>query len=605
MSAGIDRRRFVLRAAAMTIGTAASAAANVRDSAPVVGPKVLRFSFAAAESGFDPARFGDYYSNIICAHIFEPLYTYDPLARPVKHVELTAAGPAEASSDFRVWTIRIRPGIFFADDPAFKGRPRELTAADYVYTFKRFLDPSLRSPNSLIEDLGIRGLVELRRRALATNKPFDYDDPIAGLRALDRYTLQIALEQPRPRLTQTLAFSNHGALAREVVDAYGDQIVANPVGTGPFRLVQWRRGAQIVLERNPHYRERVFDGEPHADDLVGQSVLRRLKGRRLPMIDRVEISVINEEQPRWLAFLNVQLDILEVPGQFAQQAMPGGKLAPYLERRGVQGRQELAPSVRVMWFNMNDPLVGGYTPDKVALRRAIGLGMDTPRENLLVWGGAGVPAHSVFAPHQTGFDRTFRSEMGEYSPVRAKALLDVFGYIDRDGDGWRERPDGSPLTLHKSSSTGQVMRLVDTGFRRDMAAIGLRVQFHVGEFSQLMQAGRAGKLMMWSMGYQAVLPDGQQFLLRYYSKSESLARFKLDAMDRIFERTGQLPDGPERKDLMLEAQKIAIAWMPYKYTAMRIETHLAQPHVIGYRRPLFGNYWFHLIDLASPNLREA
>jgi ABC-type transport system substrate-binding protein len=581
---------------------AASAAAGTttawaRDAAPSNGPKVLRIAFSAAESGFDPARYGDLYSQTVCAHIFESLYTYDALARPVKLVVLTAAGPAEGSSDFRNWIVRIRPGIFFTDHPAFKGRPRELTAADYVYSFKRFLDPAVKSPLNLIEDLGIRGMVELRRRALQTRKPFDYDGEIEGLRALDRYTLQVKLEEPRPRLVQTLAYDAHSALARDVVEAHGEQIMAHPVGTGPYRLAEWRRGTQIVLERNAQYRQRHFDAEPAADDLEGQAVLRRLKGRRLPMIDRVEISIISEEQPLWLAFLNGQLDMLEVPGAFAQQAMPGGKIAPYLARRGVRGRRELAPRIRLLWFNMNDPLVGGYTPEKVALRRAIALGMNTARENTAVWGDQSPPTHSVFAPFQTGFDPQFRSEMGEYSPARAKALLDTYGYVDRDGDGWRELPDGSPLTLERTSSNGQEFRRVDEGFERDMTALGLRVRFRTGEFSELIKSARAGKLMMWSLGYNAVLPDGQQFLTRYYSKAETFARFKLAAMDQIYERLGALPDGPERLALMLQAQRLAIAWMPYKFTSMRIETHVMQPRLIGYRRPVFSNDWFHLVDL--------
>ncbi|HET9025422.1 MAG TPA: ABC transporter substrate-binding protein, partial [Burkholderiaceae bacterium] len=533
----------------------------------------------------------------VCAHIFEALYTYDALARPVKLVPQTAVGPPEASNDFRSWIIRIRPGVLFTDHPAFKGRPRELTAHDYVYSFKRFLDPSVKSPSNLIEDLGIRGMVDLRRRALQTKRPFDYDSEIEGLRALDRYTLRIRVEEPRPRLVQTLAYDNHGAVAREVVEAHGDQIMAHPVGTGPFRLGEWRRGARIVLERNPQYRERYFDAEPAADDVEGQATLKRLRGRRLPRIDRVEISIISEEQPRWLAFLNGQLDVLEVPGAYAQQAMPDGKIAPYLARRGVRGHRELAPRIQLLWFNMNDPVVGGYTPEKVALRRAIALGMHTARDNAAVWGGQAPATHSIFAPHQHGFDPLFRSEMGEYSPARAKALLDTCGYVDRDGDGWRELPDGRPLTLERTSSTGQVYRRVDEGFERDMTALGLRVRFRTGEFSELVKAGRAGKLMMWMLGYNAILPDGQQFLTRYYSKAETFTRFRFGPMDRIYEQLGALADGPEREALLLQAQRLAIAYMPYKYTSLRFETHVTQPHVIGFRRPIFSNDWYHFVDL--------
>jgi ABC-type transport system substrate-binding protein len=603
VSAGLSRRRLIRAAVAVAGGATlpATATAPAGNSTGGYTPKVLRVAFLAGESGFDPARYGDLYSSTVCAHIFEPLYTYDPLARPVRIVPLTAVGPAEHTGDFRTWIVRVRPGIYFTPHEAFKGKPRELTAADYVYSLKRIADPANNSPHTFVSELGIRGLDALRQRALRTRQPFDYDSEIEGLRALDRWTLQIRVEESRPRMVQSLAYELHGALAREVVEAHpGTEIAAHPIGTGPFKLGHWRRGSLIVLERNEQYRERYFDSQPSEGDAEGLRILQRLKGRRLPMIDRVEISVITEEQPQWLAFLNGQLDMLDVPGNFAQQAMPNGRLAPYLARRGVHGQQELVPRIRLMYFNMNHPVVGGYAPEKVALRRAVALGMNCARENVTVWGGQAPPTHSVFAPHQRGFDLAFRSEMGEYSPARAKALLDVYGYLDRDGDGWRERPDGQPLLLERASSGGQVLRRVDEGFERDMKAIGIRVQFKLGEFSELIKAARAGKLMMWSLGYNAIFPDGQQFLSRYYSKVETFSRFRMDAVDRMFERLAALPDGDERDGLLSEFQRFAIALMPYKFTSTRIETIVTQPQLVGYRKPIFRNGWYHLVDLEQP-----
>jgi ABC-type transport system substrate-binding protein len=128
---------------------------------------VLRVLFESAETGFDPARTSDLYSSRVESHIFEPLLSYDPLAIPVRVVPCTADALPEASADFRTWTLRVRPGIYFTDDPAFRGQRRELVAADYVYSFKRIYDPVTKSPaySSLHED-GIVGLEALRERAL-------------------------------------------------------------------------------------------------------------------------------------------------------------------------------------------------------------------------------------------------------------------------------------------------------------------------------------------------------------------------------------------------------------------------------------------------------
>jgi ABC-type transport system substrate-binding protein len=105
------------------------------------GDKILRVTFQAAETGFDPVRVSDYYSGSIIEAIFEPLLTYDYLARPAKLVPKTAEALPQVSADGRAYTLRVRKGVYFQEDPAFKGAKRELTAQDYAYSIKRFFDP--------------------------------------------------------------------------------------------------------------------------------------------------------------------------------------------------------------------------------------------------------------------------------------------------------------------------------------------------------------------------------------------------------------------------------------------------------------------------------
>ena len=138
-------------------------------------------------------------------------------------------------------------------------------------------------------------MAAVRDEALKSKGPFDYDRPVEGLRALDKYTVQFKLEESRPRFLHTLATGDlYGAVAREVVEAYGDQIMSKPVGTGPFRLVEWRRSSRIVLERNPTYRELFYAAEPNADDAEGLGAAEALQRPALPMVDRVEVSIIEE-----------------------------------------------------------------------------------------------------------------------------------------------------------------------------------------------------------------------------------------------------------------------------------------------------------------------
>ena len=514
----------------------------------------------------------------------------------------------EHSDDYRVWTVRLQPGIYYTDDPAFKGQKRELMAADYVYQFKRVVDPANKSPvaGGTLE-FKIVGLAALRDESIKNKAPFDYDKPIAGLSAPDRYTLRVELEEPRPQFAQNFASSDIlGAVAREVVEYYGDQIDAHPVGTGPFKLKSWRRSSEIVLERNPQYRERYYEAEPRADDTEGQAIVARMKGKRLPMVDEVRVSIIEQSQPMWLSFLNAEIDALatiagRVPPDFLALAMPGGKLAPYLAKRGIQGQRYLNSDSGLAVFNMEDPVVGGYTPEKVALRRAISLAYDTDAEIKQIRRG-GIRAQSPVVPHTIGYDPKFKSEMGDYDPARARALLDLYGYVDRDGDGWRELPDGRPLVIEMATQPDDLSKKFDELWRKNLNAVGVRIVFRPAQWPENLKSVRAGKLQFWQLGRSAAGPDGQSALAELYSNeigSQNLARFKNAEFDKIFNRMHVIADGPERETLFIRAKEIAVAYMPYKHTAHRMEADMLHRWVNGYRRPLFWLEWWHMVDIDN------
>jgi ABC-type transport system substrate-binding protein len=571
-------------------------------SASAKGPKVLRYAFLVAETGFDAGQIQDLYSSIVASHIFDAPYRYDHLARPFKLRTNTAEAMPEVSADYRSWTVRLKPGTYFADDPAFKGKKRELVAQDYVYSIKRIFDPANKSPRYAgFSEEKILGIEALREAALK-GKPFDYDREIEGIRAIDRYTLQIRLQQPRPRFIYRLSQSAiAGAVAREVIEAYPGKAMEHPVGTGPFRLTQWRRSSKMVLERNPNFREMLYDEQPNADDAEGQALLARFKGRRLPMIDRVEISVIEESQPRWLSFVNGEFDLsFIVPLEFVNMAAPKGKLAPNLAKHGIQLYQTLAPDRVMVYFNMEDPLVGGYTPEKVALRRAVSLAMDMEREIGLIRRGQAIPAQSIVAPSTYGYDPDYRSENSTHDPARAKALLDIYGYVDRDGDGWRDQPDGKPLVLEYATTPDGLSRQFDEVWQKNMNHIGVRTEFKVAKWPEQLKKARVAQLMVWQVGQSSEAPDVQDAFEMMYGPSsgnQNLARFKLPAFDALYERMQALPDGPERLEAMTQANKLLTAYMPQRYTVHRILTDLAYPWVIGYRRPPFGNQWWHYVDI--------
>ena len=584
---------------------AAAAWAQVAMPAAAQGaatPKTLRYAFPVAETSFDPAQISDLYSRTVAAGIFDAPLEFAYLARPVRLRPNTAAAMPEVSADHRSFTVRIQPGIHFDDDPAFGGKKRELTAADYVYSIKRHYDPRWKSGNLyILENAKILGLSELRQKAIDHNAPFDYDTPVEGLRTLDRYAFQIRLAEPSPRFVYNLADGSFtGALAREVVETYGDKIGEHPVGTGAWRLAQWQRSSRIVLAKNPNYREVRYREPPPSGDARLAAVAQRFKGRRLPLIDQVQISIIEEAQPRWLSFLNAEQDLLEgVPGEFADLAMPNNQLAPNLAKRGIGMQRVPRADISFTYFGMENPLVGGNAPEKVALRRAIALAVDVPREIALVRRGQAVPAQSVVAPGVWGFDASFKSEMSEHNLARAQALLDLYGYLDRDGDGWREQPDGKPLLLQYATSPDQTSRQLAELWQKNMGALGLRIEFKVAKWPEQLKASRAGKLMMWGVGWSAGQPDADTFLALGYGPNKGQAnhaRFALAAFDDLYERQRVLPDGPERAALIAQAKKLLVAYMPYKVHVHRITTDLWQPWVLGFERNLFVRDFWKYVD---------
>ncbi|MEP6739878.1 MAG: ABC transporter substrate-binding protein [Caldimonas sp.] len=601
------RRRQVVVAPLLAGGLAAARAATQPAGSVEPGrggaEKVLRYAFVAAETGFDPALISDLYSRVVTTHIFEALYRFDYLARPAKVVPHTAVGMPEIGDDFKTWTIRIRPGIYFVDDPAFKGKPRELVAADYVYAWKRFFDPANKSPSyASFNEEGVLGVDALRQEALKTKQPFNYDRDVEGLRALDRYTLQFKLANPRPRFLYTIADSSLiGAVTREAVEFYGDTLTEHPVGTGAFKLGAWRRSSHITLLRNPAFRELRYDGLPEPDDAEGQALLRRFKGRRLPMVDRVEVSIIEESQPRWLSFLSGDLDLLtSVPLEFAEQAVPGGHLAPYLVKRGVRMDRFANPDRTLYYFNMDDPIVGGMAVEKVALRRAISLATDVGSEIRSVRRGQAIPAQSIVAPGSFGYDPTYRAENSEYDAARAKALLDMYGYVDRDGDGWRELPDGRPMVIEYASTPDAISRQFDELWKKNMDAVGIRLRIKLAQWPEQLKAARAGQLMVWQLGYSATSPDGQDALQTLYGPAaggQNLSRFKDARFDEIYRRLQALPDGPERLALLREGLKIVAAYAPQHYNVHRIVTWTMQPWLLGLRAPMYGNQFWQYVDI--------
>ena len=483
-----------------TAGASQTGAEVKSGSNPADPQKVLRIAFPVAETGFDPVRVNDLYSNTVTSAIFHTLVTWDWMAKPARIVPYAAEAMPELSEDGTVYTFKIRKGLLFAPDAAFAGKRRDLSAQDFAYTLKRHADPRNRSPQlSDLEDK-IVGFAEAYKAALSTGT-FDYNQAIAGIEVLDRYTLRIRLPRRERNFLSLLANPYSSGMAREVVEHYGqDGVMANPVGTGPYRIEKWVRGSKIILAANPDFPAFTWDFEPSPGEEFDQQVARQMRGRKMPQIGKVDISIIEEPQSAWLAFSSKTIDAIGVPPPFIDKALDANqRLLDAWKEQGVGMYRAVEPDIRYQFFNLKDPVIGGYSKEKIALRRAIIMGYDVDEEIRVIRKNQAVKAEQMVSPVIPGHDPQYRSIV-RHDPGLANALLDQFNYR-KGADGYRTLPDGKPLVFTMYSTTSSIDRERDELWKRSMDRIGIRLEVKKDKFSELLKQGKQCAIPSWSLGW--------------------------------------------------------------------------------------------------------
>jgi ABC-type transport system substrate-binding protein len=365
-------------------------------------------------------------------------------------------------------------------------------------------------------------------------------------------------------------------------------------------LGTYQRSSKIVLDANPGFREWTY-APSGPIPVESQAIATALKGRRLPFAGRIEISVMEEGQSRWLAFLNRELDLLErLPEEFVDEALVDGKLRPALAARGIKHELLLRPNTWWAYFNMEDPVVGGYTPEKIALRRAVGMGYNAAEYIRVVLKGRAVPARGIVPPDIAGYDPALKTQTEPYNPAAARALLDRFGYKDRDGDGYREMPDGKPLVLEMWSPATSLRRQADELWKKNMDAIGLKIEFKRDRLSELRKMARLGKIPMRYDGWNADYPDAENYMQLLYGPNaggENNARFKLPAFDALYDEARKLPDSPQRTKLFDRMTELVIAYAPWRLSEHRLEDQLMHGWIKNYKPHPIGSQVWQYVDV--------
>ena len=521
-------------------------------------PGVMRIGMPQIADTLDPVR-----TDILdpaLPGIYDTLYALDPLARPAAIVPLAADALPEISSDYRTFTVRVKAGIFFTPHASFGGTPRELTAADFAYAIRRVFDPGIRSPWIPMLEGKIEGLDALGKEARDQGRRLDYDAPIAGLEVLDRYTLRFRLTAPDPVFGYLLAHPLLSAVPREVIEAEGEGYGHRPVGTGAFVVAAFTPGHRLILSRNPGYRRMRFD------DLLSESSraanrAHPMLGRSLPGVERLEFTTLPEASAEVLAMRAGELDMVQLT--VPELVTANGRLREEFVRERLAIVRAPTAGLLAAFFNLRDRTVGGNAEARIALRRAIWMGIDDDEWVRLLDGGISSVRRQFVPPGVEGYVADYRSPI-RFDPQAANALLDRYGYR-RARDGMRRNPDGSELVLHVLSNTSTVSRKRSEFVKRMLDRIGIRAAIEyvtAGEQLKRLASCRFG--MTW-MEWTLDVPDGINPMIMFYSKSIGSVDFSCYAdpeFDAAYRKALTMPPGPVRTELFRAMQSRLDAFGP-------------------------------------------
>ena len=581
-----------LALAAFALALACTPAVQAADAIPT-----LRVAMLSDVETLDPARAPDTGTAYTLAPLFHQLLTYAYGSQEVKLIPYAAATLPQISGDLRTYTFNLRRGLLFAPHAAFGDKPRELVAEDFVYSWKRLADPANSSMSFYALDGLIEGLDDTVRRARREAKPFDYAATITGLRATDRYTLQIRLTRPDAGFIYNLAFGGLSAVPREVVDADGPEFARKPVGSGPYQVARFLPGTRLDVVRNPNYKALPWTFFAPTVP-VDSPLAKAMRGRNVPMVERVEMLRIPESSTALLSLLRGEIDMVAYAR--APLVYDGTALKASLRDAGIRAERAPDNGMHLLEFNMRDASIGGFAPEQVALRRAIAMSIDDAAWLRTFSQDVGTVRQHMVAPGVAGYDPAYRNP-NSYNPGTANALLDRMGY-KRGADGWRRRPDGGPLELRMINGVTTVSRQQAEFMQRSLSAVGLKMDFDSMPGGDRLKRLSNCQFQMTTMGFGDGPPDGAAAMGNFHSQAigtVNFACYKNDDYDRIYEQLRVMPAGPERAPLFAKLTSLLDAHAPARILPQADEVTLIGPRLQGFRVHPYLPLPYYLLDVAA------
>ena len=532
----------------------------------------------------DPMDIGDTTSSSVASQIFECLYQYHYLKRPYELQPCLATDFPTVSDDSLTYTFNLRRDVFFGDDPCFSatsGKGRQLVATDLIYAWKRIADVKNISKNWWVFEDKIVGLDEFREytKELPQGAKPGYDRSVEGLQAPDDFTLVVKLKHPWPQILYLLAHLPTAPVAKEAVEYYGKTLHNHPVGTGPFKLQEWKRGHKIVMVRNPSFREALYPSQgAETDEEAG---LLADAGRRLPFVDEARWQLIQEDPPRWLTFMRGQLDASGIPKDFYDQTIdPGKRLKPEMQAKGIVLKKFKDPSTFWYGFNMEDPVIGKNRP----FRQAMSMAINRAEYIEIFTNNRAEAAQGPIPPLFREYDPQIVNPNCQYNPDRARGFL---------RDAAKINGGSLPKITLSMPGTDTQTRQVGEYVSRAMAQVGLVVEPDYMDWPVFQNKVKTKSTQVFAMGWVADYPDPENFMQLFYSKNISPGpnnfNYQNPAFDVLYEQARVMPESPRRTQIYRRMEQIVQEDCPAVFLVHRVAFVLHydwlenyKPHVFGY-----------------------
>lgn len=545
----------------------------------------------------DPIRGSTTYENQCASQTVETLLQYKYLKRPFEYEPLLLK-ELPTSEDGLTWHFTLKDDVKFHDNACFPdGKGREVTSADVFYSWKRMADSKgSKSKVWWVFKDTIKGFDEFKATQEAADE-FDYDAPVAGLEVVSDKEFRVTLIQRSQGFLWKLCMFQTAVVAREAVEQFGDRFGLSPVGTGPFIVNEgdWQQGQGIKFTRNPNYHESYYPSDHmKSDEADGLHVAA---GKRLPLLDEVQVVFYKTDQPMWLQFKAGKLDYAQVPSENFKEAFSKRtkKLTRDMKKQGMKGYPVPLLDFIFRGFNMEDSVIGGDSDKAKYLRQAICLALDWDEQNESFYNGINLVYDGVIPPGLDGYPADGKSPKAYRGPdiERAKALLVKAGY-----------PEGKGLpTIEYFTSRMQNGQEQSEMMAKQLAKIGVNLKVQLLDFSQLIQKLDKKSGQFFSFAWSSDYPEAENNLSLFYGPNESPGanhyNYKNAEYDKLYEKIVSMEASPERSQIFEQMQAILMEDCPYAGAMARTRFFVVTPQMKNFKPVETFENWYKYVDVEK------